>query len=212
MSNRFLLCMSCWIMMASAQTGFRPPAVPLVTHDPYFSIWSTADRLTDEPTRHWTGAVHSLVALVRVDGETLRVAGTLPRAQFAPLPQTGLEVWPTRTIYRFAGQGIALALTFLTPALPADLDILSRPASYIAWKVNSTDGRQHDVSLYLDASKELAVNIPQQRVVWGRFFVGRTPGPQPAPRPAPFCGWDRSSNRSSRNRATTSVSIGATST
>ncbi len=169
---RMLLCLMCGLATASAQTGFRPPAVPLVTHDPYFSIWSAADRLTDEPTKHWTGADHSLVALLRVDGRTFRVAGTAPGGQFAPLPQTGLEVWPTRTIYRFAGQGIALTLTFLTPALPADLDTLSRPASYIVWTVNSTDGRQHDVSLYLDASKELAVNIPQQRVVWGRFRLG----------------------------------------
>src|ERR1035438_6172618 len=76
---------------------FRPPAVPLVTFNPYLSIWSEADRLTDDGTRHWRRHEQRLVSLVRVDGETYRLMGSEPRS-LAALPQVGLEVTPTRSI------------------------------------------------------------------------------------------------------------------
>src|SRR5437660_3474458 len=134
---------------------FRPPAVPLVTHDPYFSIWSEADRLTDAPTRHWTGATHSLTGLLRIDGRPYRIIGSQP-GNVPALTQTHLEVLPTHTIYEFGGQGIAATLTFFTPALAGDLDILSRPATYVTWQLRSTDGRTHDVEIYFDAGTEIA--------------------------------------------------------
>jgi hypothetical protein len=96
--------------------------------------------------------------------------GAEPRATPA-LPQTGLEVLPTHTIYEFAGQGVALTLTFMTPTLPYNLDVISRPVTYVTWQARSTGGGQHTVSLYFDAGAELAVNRTDQQVVWGRSQV-----------------------------------------
>jgi len=166
-SSLLVLVLAC---LLGAQTSFRPPAVPLITHDPYFSIWSMNDRLTDGPTRHWTGTPQALTGLIRVDGATLRWMGNEPRALPA-LEQTGLDVTPTRTTYRFAGAGIRLEVAFLSPLLPSDLDVMSRPLSYVLWAVQATDGRAHAVALYLDASATLAVNSGDETVVWSRAHL-----------------------------------------
>ncbi len=147
---------------------FRPPAVPLVTHDPYFSGWSFTDRLTDGETRHWTGANYGLCGLVRIDGHTYRLIGSLPRDSPA-MEQTGLQVLPTRTIYEFELAGIHLTLTWCSPLLPDDLDILARPVTYVTWDVRATDGTEHEVSLYFHAQAEWVVNTTDQPVVSARY-------------------------------------------
>src|SRR4051794_6278243 len=83
----------------------RPPAVPLVTTDPYFSIWSFNDHLNDADTHHWTGKPHTLLSLVRIDGKPYRLAGAQP-AGVPALEQSRVEVLPTRTVYTFAGGGV----------------------------------------------------------------------------------------------------------
>src|SRR5580698_9252394 len=94
------------------QAEHRPPAVPLVVNDPYFSIWSMADRLTDAPTKHWSEAPQPLVGLVRIDGHLYRWMGTLPRSYFGlptsveAMEQTSLEVTPLHTRYKFAAAGL----------------------------------------------------------------------------------------------------------
>jgi len=142
-----------------------PPATPLIACDPYFSIWSRADNLTDEDTTHWTGKPHRLTSMIRIDDRPYRIMGAAP-SEVPPMKQTSLIVLPTRTSYAFEGAGIALMLTFMTPALPDDIDILSRPVTYLTYDCHATDDKRHKVEIYFDAASELVVNEPRQEVTW----------------------------------------------
>jgi len=155
-----------WAPAVSAQSSpavLRAPAVPLVAVDPYFSIWSPADRLTDAATVHWTGRPQPLTSLMRVDGQAFRLMGASP-ADTAALPQRSVTVDATRTVYTFADARVRVTLTFLTPSLPHDLELMSRPVTYLTWDVASLDGTSHQVQLYFDCGAEIAVNTPDQSV------------------------------------------------
>jgi hypothetical protein len=172
-NTRSIICLGIAVFGAiqSLAGPFRPPSVPLVTFDPYLSIWSAADHLTDRRTQHWTAYPHSLVSLIRVDGLSYRLMGSEPETVPA-LPQTGLQVTPTRSIYEFENDGIRVTLTFMRPALPDDLDAMALPLGYITWEVRSKDGQDHAVSIYDSTSSQLAVNKNDEEVKWARETAG----------------------------------------
>ncbi len=151
--------------VAGQSPDFRPPAVPLVAVDPYFSIWSFASHLTYDSTRHWSGAPMTMESIVRVDGKSYRIMGIRPWVA-APARQLDLQVLPTRTLYDFEAGNVHIRLTFLTPDLPRQIDILSRPVTYLTWQVRSLDGKQHQVEIYYDNTAELVVNTPEEAVTW----------------------------------------------
>ncbi|GHN00746.1 glutaminase [Cytophagales bacterium WSM2-2] len=296
----------------------KAPAYPLITHDPYFSIWSFNDKLTSEPTKHWTGTEHALHGTITVDGKTYTFLGqpisdasvVLPtgsdaevnvrytfekpssdwinqnfnaegwKSGLAPIgsnaktkwttrevwlvrdfelasipngnlmlniqydddvevylngipafecspcavgdyvtrqlsdgthgalkagknrlsihctnpqgpgfidaglitrstPPTGLlakqnalTVSATQTKYEFTAGEIDLTVNFTSPLLLDELEVLSRPASYITFSVKSNDSNAHDVQLSLQASGQIAANNSIQKVNIENFEKG----------------------------------------
>lgn len=143
--------------------ALRAPAVPLITVDPYFSIWSPCDRLTDDQTVHWTGSCNTLDGFVTVDGETFRFMGD--HDAYPAMEQIYLNVSALVTDYVFQNEKIILHLSFYTPLLPDDLARLSRPVSYLAVTFESADGKPHEVKVRVNASEELCINKKGEKEV-----------------------------------------------
>lgn len=73
--KKILVPLFLLIVIGSRAQVTKAPAFPLVTHDPYFSIWSFTDKLNESETRHWTGATQSITGLLKVDGKLYNFMG-----------------------------------------------------------------------------------------------------------------------------------------
>lgn len=312
---RLTAMLACLVSSISYAQITKAPAYPLITHNPYLSIWSFTDDATASTTRHWTGSNQSLVGLVKVDGKVYRflgkqddvynsllstgdeapyavkytetkpaagwmntgfddsqwitgnapfgdnesaatqwkshdiwvrrtfdvdnknfdklflkiqhddnadvylndekiysVVGWLNKIKYIPLTaeikqklksrnnvlavhvvntaggawldagfatqtkqkasaniltaqQNSVVVKPTQTIYNFTCGGVNLTVTFSSPLIINNLDILSRPISYVTFKAVARDGKTHATQVYFGASSDLAANTPAQEIV-----------------------------------------------
>ena len=155
------------------QNHFRAPAVPLVAHDPLFSLWSFADNLTDDVTRHWDGARQYMFGLLAIDDRLFEFMGSMyPDNRYytggnEKLPQTGCIIRPMTTIYTFENDIVSLELTFTSPLLLNDLMILARPVTYVSYKVTPKTEGEHNVHVHFGFSGEFCVNETTQDVEIG---------------------------------------------
>ena len=187
------LALSCMLRAAGPinfQNDLRAPAYPLVTVDPYFSVWSFADAANEDMTRHWSGRKQPLLAAVRVDGVTYRLLGNekvvldpmfgrKPHAQpddplyfeqgaevfTTAAVQTSVNVLPTSTNYEFECGPVKVKMRFVSTLLLDDLDLLSRPVNYVSFSAAPLDKKKHEVEFYFEASPRLAVDLEVVPVV-----------------------------------------------
>ncbi len=157
-------------LYAKHEISFRPPAIPLITIDPFTSSWSMSDKLYDQFPQHWTKTIHAMTGLIRIDGKTKRFMGN-PSGIDDLIEQEKVDVHATQTIYSFSDDQVRQKVIFTSPLLMDDLDLMSRPVSYIDFEVVALDGKKHDVQIYFDATAEWAVNKVSEKVNWNRVEV-----------------------------------------
>ncbi len=152
---------------------FKPVAYPLITVDPFFSVWSMDDRLDSNVTKHWTGIPAPIYLAVKIDGIMYRICGFDKKnvnryGGTKRMLQTDVKLTPLSTVYTFECDKARLTLDFTTPLLLDRLDILSRPVSYIEYSVERLDGVEGGIEFLFGMSSECTVNDANRQVEFKR--------------------------------------------
>ena len=136
----------------------RPPSVPLITIDPFFNVWSPADKLTDVDTAHWTGYTNAILGTVEIDGKTYRLIGKDHGEGIPAAKQVERDVDSFTTTYVFEQDGVRLNLLFTSPIMPDDFYYLTRPVSYLEIRKEILDGHRHTVNVKLSVAEQFCVD------------------------------------------------------
>lgn len=130
------------------------PSYPLFIKDPNFSLWSPYDRLTDGDVESWYGEKKQVYGFLKLGGETYIFLGN--KSRFLPLGvreavQTDLKVSAFSTDYTFSVGEATLSLSFISPLLPSDLDMVGTPVCYMDYEITGTEDA-FELSLFLGAN------------------------------------------------------------
>ncbi len=132
----------------------RMPMIPLITVDPYFSVWSK-DQINKTGTVHWTNKPNTILGVVNIDGESYRFLGDGDGEVINQI-SIDADVFTTTAVYE--NEKIRLIAEFTSPMLINDLYLASRPVSYLKLSYNSVDKNEHKVSVEIWVSEELCLN------------------------------------------------------
>lgn len=94
-----------------ANSELRLPSVPLLTSDPFFSVWSNVDHLMDESTVHWCDQKRPLLGALRVDGKVYRFLGKDKLTLESVVPMTDEQIWEA-AVTRRKPEGNWMALDY----------------------------------------------------------------------------------------------------
>lgn len=111
----------------------RAASIPLVLHDPFFSIWANADNLYDKDPIHWSTVRQKMQGYIKVDNVRYCFMGAAGNHEV--IPQKSIDVTATATTYTFENEKVSLQICFTSPLLLSDPLLVSRPCTYVDFVV-----------------------------------------------------------------------------
>lgn len=135
----------------------RVPALPLITIDPYFSVWSAES--VQKNTMHWSSKPNTTCARVTVDGKVFHALGHKPETskEMPDMTVENIETDAFSSVISCVTDTVRLTFKFTSPLLVEDLYYASRPVSYCKVLCENLDGKQHNVSVSFIMSEELVL-------------------------------------------------------
>jgi hypothetical protein len=161
--------------MVSARGSLRPPSVPLLLQSPEINVWSNSDTLQSSIPSRWEGSPADWVAIARVKGESFLLMGSPSPPWSATSLQVALQtsviVRSTRTIYTFKASCASVNVTFTSPLLLDDWELLSRPAHYVTFSAACGTDEPCDLQIYFDVTAQVVVRDVSTAVQWSRVAL-----------------------------------------
>lgn len=142
----------------------RMPSIPLITVDPYFSVWT--DNINSKPTTHWTAAENNIIGYVNIDGKVYRFLGDDDNRSITKLNVVSVDADAFTTTVVYESEEIRLTAEFTSPMLVTELYYASRPVSYLKLAHESLDGKAHKVSAKIYVTEELVLNKANEGKAW----------------------------------------------
>ena len=128
------------------------PSYPVMTHDPFFSIWHPEAEPGMGDTTHWSGTRKIIGGYLVIDGVQRRFLG---RRGKQAMKLTDLKVTPLSTRYTLEAEGVRLHMDFTSPLLLDDLEILSTPVTFAEFSVETADGKPHETEICFQVTADL---------------------------------------------------------
>jgi len=89
-----------------------------------------------------------------------------PIVQPPAAKQVSVVVYPTRTVFEFEAGNVGFTVTTLSSLFADDFDLMSRPTTTVYIEFSSLDGKDHEVSTYLEVESIHTVSNEDEDVEW----------------------------------------------